>query len=413
MKVKTTGINRKKISWLLEQDFDVKLTALQHHLDISRMLVNDILEDEVNQYAGPWYSHDKPHNGRYSRWGTNPGSIKLGDRRIRVAVPRIYDNESDSNKPLETYNKLREIESIDDRILKAVLLGLSTRDYEQVIGNLLDGFGLSSSSVSNEFIEQSSQKLESFENRDLSDYDFVSLFIDGKYLAKEQIIIVLGVTIKGDKIPIGFVQSNSENSNVIKDLLINLIERGLRYEEGLLCVIDGSKGAYKAIKETFGNYALIHRCHWHKRENVLKYLNENKQDHYRKRINRAYRSDDYDEAQKLIKEIITDLKTDNLSASRSMEEGLEETLTLHRLGLIEDFRRSFATTNCIENLNSQIEKYLRKVKYWKTSTQKHRWVASALLDVENRMRKVNNYTKLSVMRNKIKHELKIETKEVA
>ena len=413
MKVKRTSINRKKISWLLEQDLDVKITALQHHLDISRMLVNDILEDEVKSYTGSWYSHNKPHDGRYSRWGTNPGSIKLGERRIKLEVPRLYDNESDCNKPLESYGKLREMDSLDDRILKAVLLGLSTRDYEQVIGNLLDGFGLSSSSVSSEFIEQSSSKLEDFENRDLSDYDFVSLFIDGKYLAKEQIIIVLGVTIKGDKIPIGFVQSHSENSNVIKDLLNKLIDRGLRYEEGLLCVIDGSKGISKAIKEIFGNYAVIHRCHWHKRENVLKYLSENKQDHYRRRINQAYRTDDYDEARKLIKEIITDLKTDNLSASRSMEEGLEETLTLHRLDLIEDFRRSFATTNCIENLNSQIEKYLRKVKCWKTSSQRYRWVASALLDIEHRMRKVDNYTKLSMMRTKIKHELKIENKEVA
>ena len=413
MKVKRTSINRKKISWLLEQDLDVKITALQHHLDISRMLVNDILEDEVKSYTGSWYDHNKPHDSRYSRWGTNPGSIKLGERRIKLEVPRIYDKESGSNKPLETYNKLREVESINDRILKAVLLGLSTRDYEQVIGNLLDGFGLSSSSVSSEFIEQSTRRLEEFENRDLSDYDFVSLFIDGKYLAKEQIIIVLGVTIQGDKIPIGFVQSHSENSDVIKDLLNNLIDRGLRYEEGLLCVIDGSKGLYKAIKETFNGYAVIQRCLWHKRENVLNYLNENKQDHYRKRINQAYRTDDYDEARKLIKEIITDLRTDNLSASRSMEEGMDETLTLHRLGLIEDFRQSFATTNCIENLNSQIEKYLRKVKNWKTSSQRYRWVSSALIDIEHRMRKVNNCSKLSVMRKKIRDELKIENKEVA
>lgn len=413
MKVKRSSINRNKISWLLEQDLDVKISALQHHLDISRMLVNDILEDEVKSYTGDWYSHDKPHDNRYSRWGSNPGSIKLGERRIKLEVPRIYDHESDCNKPLDSYGKLREMDSLDDRILKAVLLGLSTRDYKRVIGNLLDGFGLSSSSVSKEFIEQSSRKLEAFENRDLSDYDFVSLFIDGKYLAKEQIIIVLGVTIQGDKIPIGFVQSHSENATVIRELFNNLIERGLRYEEGLLCVIDGSKGIYKAIKETFGNYALIHRCHWHKRKNVLEYLNENKQDYYRKRINKAYGTDDYDEARKLIKEIISDLRVDNLSASRSMEEGLEETLTLHRLGLIEDFRRSFATTNCIESLNSQIEKYLRKVKYWKTSSQKYRWVASALLDIENNMRKVNNYSKLLEMRRKIKDELNIETKEVA
>jgi putative transposase len=413
MKVKRTSINRKKISWLLEQDLDVKITALQHHLDISRMLVNDILEDEVIKYAGSWYSHEKPHDGRYSRWGSNPGSIKLGERRIKVEVPRIFDNESDCNKPLASYGKLRELDSLDDRILKAVLLGLSTRDYKQVIGNLLDGFGLSASSVSSEFIEQSSKKLEDFENRDLNDYDFVSLFIDGKYLAREQIIIVIGVTIQGDKIPIGFVQSHSENSSVIKDLLNKLIDRGLQYKEGLLCVIDGSKGLYKAIKETFNGYAVIQRCLWHKRENVIKYLSENKQDHYRKRINQAYRSDDYEEARTLLKKIVSELKTDNLSASRSMEEGMDETLTLHRLDLIEDFRRSFATTNCIENLNSQIEKYLRKVKNWKTSSQRYRWVASALLDIEHRMRKVNNYSKLSMMREKIKLELTIEKKEVA
>jgi len=127
----------------------------------------------------------------------------------------------------------------------------------------------------------------------------------------------------------------------------------------------------------------------------------------------VYSSDDYEEARTLIKQIVADLKTDNLSASRSMEEGMDETLTLHRLGLIEDFRRSFATTNCIENLNSQIEKYLRKVKNWKTSSQRYRWVASALLDIEHRMRKVNNYSKLSVMREKIRLELAIEKKEVA
>ena len=413
MKVIRKLNNRKGISWLLDQDIGVKLEVLRHQLVLSRMLINDLLEDEVKSYTGSWYSHDKPHDGRYSRWGYNPGSVKLGSERIRLDIPRIYDRESKTNQSLDMYHRLKELPGIDERLLKAVLFGLSTRDYEQVIKTMIDSFGLSHSSVSNDFIEQSSGQLEAFESRDLSEYEFIGLFIDGKYLAKEQIIIVLGVTFQGDKIPLGFIQSATENSKSIKELLSNLVNRGLVYDDGLLCVIDGSKGVYKAIKETFGDYALIHRCHWHKRENVLKYLNENKQDHYRKRINKAYRSDDYNEARKLIREIITDLKTDNLSASRSMEEGLEETLTLHRLGLIEDFRKSFATTNCIENLNSQIVKYLRKVKYWKTSTQKHRWVASALLDVENRMRKVNNYTKLSLMRNRIKHELKLETKEVA
>ena len=281
---------------------------------------------------------------------------------------------------------------------------------------MLDSFGLSHSSVSKEFIDQSSEKLKQFENRDIGDHDFVALFIDGKYLAKEQIIIVLGITIKGEKIPIGFVQAATENSQVIKELLSSLIDRGLNYTEGLLCVIDGSKGIYKAIKDTFGSYAVIQRCQWHKRENVISYLKESKQDHYKKRINKAYREEDYVEAKKCLKKIIEDLKTENLTASRSLEEGLEETLTLHRLKLKEHFERSFSTTNCIENLNSQIEKYLRKVKYWQTSTQRYRWVACALLEIEQRMKKVHNYKHLNEMREKLQNEiedLQISVMEVA
>jgi putative transposase len=405
VKVKRYSINRKKISWLLEQDLDVKLQAMQHHMDITRMLINDILEDEVINQTGTRYSHNKPNDGRYSRWGFNPGSVKIGSQKIPVSVPRIYDNKSMRNQSLQTYEKLREISQVNDSVLKAMILGLSTRDYEPVVKNMLDSFGLSHSSVSKEFIEKSAEQLKQFENRDITEHDFIALFIDGKYLAKEQIIIVLGVTIKGDKIPIGFVQAASENSQVIKELLVSLIERGLNYTEGLLCIIDGSKGIRKAIKEVFGSYAVIQRCQWHKRENVIGYLNESKQDHYKRRINKAYNTEDYFEAKKYLKEIINDLKADNLGGSRSLEEGLEETLTLHRLGLTEYFGRSFSTTNCIENLNSQIMKYLRKVKYWKTSTQRYRWVASALLEIEQRMNKVHNYKHLSEMREKLQTEI--------
>ena len=410
MKVKRISINRNKISWLLDQELDVKMQALQHHLDISRMLVNDVLEDEVRQYTGQRYKHDKPNNGQYSRWGYNRGSIKLGHQRVPIDVPRIYDKENNCNKSLESYGKLRELQEIDDRVPKAVLLGLSTRDYEPVIKNMMDSFGTGHSSVSKEFIEQSSQRLEAFENRSLKEYDFIGLFIDGKYLAQEQVLIVLGVTIQGDKIPIGFIQTATENHKSIAQLLSSLIERGLKYEDGLLVVIDGSKGIFKAVKKVFDKYAIIQRCQWHKRENVLSYLPEEKANKYRKRMNKAYRQESYDEAKSELMVILDDLKIDNMGASRSLGEGLEETLTLHRLGLYETFGRSFATTNAIENLNSQIEKYLRKVKYWKTSSQRYRWVASALYEIEHRMRKVNNYKKLNEMRETLKAEINKQQK---
>lgn len=409
-KVKHSSINRKKISWLLEQDLNVKLEAMQHHLEISRMLINDILEDEVIQYAGQKYQRDKPHNGQYSRWGFNPGSVKMGSERLRVSVPRVYDNEKKNNKSLETYEKLRELQSVDERVLKAVILGLSTRNYEPVIKNLMDSFGISHSSVSNDFIEQSSSRLEIFENRNLSEYDFVALFMDGKYLAKEQVLIVLGVTIQGEKVPIGFIQTATENSKSISELLSSLIERGLKYEDGLLCVIDGSKGIHKAVRKVFGASAVIQRCQWHKRENVLSYLPEHKAADYRKQMNKAYNMEDYQEAKQKLLEIIRDLKVDNMSAARSLEEGLEETLTLHRLGLTEDFKRSFSTTNAIENLNSQIGKYLRNVKKWTNSEQRYRWVASALFEIEKRMRRVDNYKKLHKMRDVLRQEVSKQKK---
>lgn len=405
MKIKTTKINRKKLSWMLEQDIDVKLELLKNHLELSRMLINDILDDEVTQLTGKRYSRRRPHDGHYHRWGYNPGSVNMGNEKVRVDIPRVYDNDKGANISLETYKDLKEIKQVDESLLQAVLLGLSTRDYKSVIGHLVDSFGLSHSSVSKRFVDASAEKLKEFNSRDLSSHEFLGLFIDGKSLAKEQIIIVLGVTVQGDKIPLGFIQTHTENSISIKELLSDLVSRGFNYRDGLLCVIDGSKGILKAIKQVFGDYALIQRCKWHKRENVLSYLKESVQDTYKKRINKAYNAESYVEAKKSLKSIVEDLKTENLSAARSLEEGMEETLTLHKLDLVEEFGRSFNTTNCIENMNSLIEKHTDKVKYWQNSEQRHRWIATALLDIENRMRKVNNYKNLYLLKDKVKQEV--------
>ncbi|MEW6609942.1 MAG: transposase, partial [bacterium] len=366
----------------------MKLSLLQHHFELVRFLINEILDEEVESLCGQRYKHTRPYENRYSRWGTNPGSVKSGNQRIKIDVPRVYDKVTGSHISLENYRKLQELKEPTDQLSKAILCGLSMQDYGQVIETLLDSFGLSASTVSRQFVEQSSEKLKEFEKRSLHPYQFVALFIDGKRLAKEQIIIVLGVTESGDKLPIGFIQSHTENADSIKELLNELIERGLNYQTGLLCVIDGSKGIRKAVEMVFGDYVLIQRCQWHKRENVVSYLNEQDQKTYRKRLNKAYNCESYAEAKQQLLTIQRDLAKKNLSASRSLEEGLEETLTLHRLELHELFSRSFSTTNCIENLNSQLNKYIGKVKNWKTSTQRYRWIASALLEIEGRMRKV-------------------------
>jgi transposase-like protein len=247
--------------------------------------------------------------------------------------------------------------------------------------------------------------VKEFYERDLSVNTFIALFIDGKYLAKEQMVIVLGVTDQGDKIPLSFIQTNTENSRSVKQLLTDLTSRGFKYEDGLLCVVDGAKGLRKAIEEVFGKNAIVQRCQWHKRENVLSYLKESDKEVYKKKLNKAYATEDYMEARIQLEDIIEELRHINVYASNSLKEGLEESLTIHRLGLKADFGKSFSTTNIIENLNSQLVKYIKRVKYWKTSDQRQRWVASALLEIEHKMRRVDNFRMLHEMKNAIKKEI--------
>jgi len=410
-KSKNKELNRRNLSWLQEQSVDLRISLLQNHLSISQIMINELLEEEVIQKSGARYSREKPNDGRYSRWGFNPGSVRIGDQKLKVDVPRIFDNEENRNSVLDRYEDLKQLPEPSEQLINGVLLGLSMRDYAKVIDHLGEGFGMSKSSISRSFIDRTEEKLKEFESRSLEPLQIIALFIDGKYLSREQIIICMGVTLQGEKIPLGFVQSTTENSVPIKDMLSNLKERGLVWEEGLLCVIDGSKGIRKALEESFGNKAVIHRCQWHKQENILKYIPEKDQQAIKRKYQQSINKESYKEARESLKDLKRDLEKINLSAARSLEEGLEDILTLHRLGLNMDFSRSFATTNCIENLNSQIGKYLNKVKSWKNSKERYRWIAAALLEIEIKMRKVNNFRKLDVMQKTIKEEIQKRTSQ--
>jgi len=401
MKLPKDKSKHKDLDWFSQQNFETQMEILNYYTETIRLLANEIMENEVREYAGERYSHDKPHDGRYDRWGTNPGSIQTDKGKIPIYVPRIYDKEKKENKSLESYQKMHNKNHMGNSILPAILGGLSMGRYEEVVQQFAEGFGLSQSSVSDKFIEESADKLEHFEQRRLEKYNFVSIFIDGKNLAGEQIIIVLGVTQEGRKIPLSFIQSYSENSKAIGQMLEKLKERGFDYSSGLLCVIDGAKGIRKAIKDKFGDKALIQRCRYHKRDNILSYLNESDQDYYKKKIDIAYSQEKYSEAKSKLLEIKSELKEKNISAANSLEEGLEETLTLHRLELNLIFDRTFSTTNPIENINRLIKDYTRNVSYWKNSQMRYRWIASALLECERNMRRVNNYRKLDQLQKKV------------
>lgn len=407
--IKSTKINREKVDWLLSQPIKTKVEMLSQHLEVCRLVVNSILEEEVVDRCGARYSHDKPYEGRYSRYGFNPGSIKLGAERLPIEVPRVRETESRKELALESYQAMKELPSQDEQLVRAVLSGLSTRDYKSVLAHLEDSFGLSSSSVSRRFIERTTQELEEFEKRRL-EQDFIAMFLDGKTLSKEQMIIALGVTLTGEKVPLGVVQASSENAQSVGSLLRNLVNRGLKADQGLLFIVDGSKGFYKAIKEIFGSQAVVQRCQWHKRENIVSYLPDGLQERFRKKLQAAYSLEEYDQAHQRLMEIHQELQPINRAAANSLLEGLEETLTLSRLGLHFYFHKSFATTNCIENVNSQLAKYLRKVKHWGSSDQRYRWVVSGLLEVEQKLRKVFNFKMLDKMKQAIQNEIQSKSK---
>jgi putative transposase len=398
---KIREVNRETLEGFMKSGIDTKVSMFNQHLDLVKMMVNTMLDEEVNDLAGEKYCRNKPHEGQYSRWGYNPGSVKVGVQKVPIQVPRIFDNKDSKNRSLETYEQLHELSRPSEELIASILHGLSLRDYPQVIQKLNDSFGLSAATLSQQFVKASTAALKVFNERDLSEINFVALFIDGKYLAKQQMVIVLGVTEKGDKIPIGLTQTTTENSLAIKQLLSELIGRGLDFQEGLLAVIDGSKGLNKAVKETFGNKAIIQRCTWHKRENVVSYLKVDTQKYYRQKMQYAYSQPEYRLAKAELLNIADDLKKESVSAYNSLMEGFEETLTLQKLEL-HDFSRSFSTANCIENLNSQIQKYTRKVKHWQTPDQRLRWVAMAILTAELKMKKVGNFKNL----NKMKHQIK-------
>ncbi len=401
----------KTLHELLEQPLDVKLHLLQHHMDLSRLLINELLDEAVEELAGDRYSHDKPHNGRYHRWGTNPGSVRVGEEKLRLQIPRVYDTAAHQSVPLDIYSQLKDLPAVNDRVLTAVLLGVSTGDYQRVAQELVESFGLSRSSISRRFIEASAERLQAFRERDLSAHEFVGLIVDGKTIAKQQMIVALGVTIDGEKILVDFVQATTENAASIQELFRRLLDRGFDPTGGVLVVIDGAKGLRKAVDQVFGDYCVVQRCQYHKRENIVSYLPETDQAIYRARLNRAYRLPDYDDAHAALQAIQTDLEQINQSAARSLAEGLDDTLTLQRLQMVPKFHQTFATTNTIENVNMLIGKYVGNVKYWQSSDQRHRWLASALLEVEQRMRRINHYRDLGDLQAALRKELNIEKKE--
>jgi putative transposase len=388
-------------------ELDAKVELIRSLIPLGLMHVQMVLDEEVDALAGPRYAHADGTTG--IRHGSNPGTVVLDGQKVPIRVPRVRSEQAEI--PLRSYQGLHGTGEADDALLRRVLYGISCRNYEAAARAIPGAIGLSSSSVSRAFIEASAAKLREFQERDLKSERYVALFLDGKSFADATLVIALGVTVDGTKRFLGFVETDTENEKVLTPFLRSLIERGLDLSQGLLVVIDGGKGLRSAVRQVFQKKALVQRCMWHKRENVVSYLPKSEQVTWRRRLQRAYDRPTYTEAKAALTTLHRELEGRNQSAAASLAEGLEETLTLHRLGVYELLGVSFKTTNCIESANALVEERCAKVDSWKTSHQRHRWLATALLDIEPRLRRVKGHRHLSKLTTALRRALNIKEQQ--
>jgi transposase-like protein len=387
------------------------LAVIQALIPLGLKAVEEALVAEVHALAGPRHARD---DGRPDvvRWGAQRGSIYLADQKLPINVPRVRDRGAQCEVPLATYAALQAPRAQDTGLFRRVLGGLSCRDYEAAAEAVPEAFGLARSSVSRRFIRRSANELTHLQERRLDNAEWLVLVLDGKTFAGDQLVIALGVTARGEKRILGLVQTASENKRVISCFLRQLGERGFPLDQQILVVLDGAKGLRAAVREVFGDVP-VQRCQWHKRENVVSYLSKQNQPVWRRKLQEAYAHPTYTDAKRALERLYRELRLVNESAAASLAEGLEETLTLHRLNVFPELGMSFKTTNLLESVMSRVEARTWRVTRWRTSDQKQRWCASALLAMEQQFRRIKNYRYLHLLKQALQPNLTVTNNSAA
>jgi transposase-like protein len=377
-------------------DGTVSLAMIQALIPVALRALHEKLEADVVALAGPRYARADAAPA-VVRWGKQAGSVFLADQKLPIHVPRVRDRAADREVPLATYQQCQTPRAMDVGLYRRVLGGLSCREYEAAAEAVPEAFGLGKSGVSRRFVRASARALRQLVERRHDDVEWLVLVLDGKTFAHDQLVIALGVTTTGDKRILGLVQTATENKRACAAFLRELVERGFGRTDRLLVVLDGSKGLRAAVADVFGDRAEVQRCQWHKRENVVSYLAKGEQPAWRRKLQAAYAHPTYADAKRALLRLHRELALRNESAAASLLEGLEETLTLHRLNVFPELGTSFKTTNLIESVMARVEQKTARVDRWQTSDQKLRWCASALLAVEAQFRRVKHCEQLPLL----------------
>ena len=398
-----------KIIDSFSEDLDIKMKVIQELIPLGLKEICKELQQEVIQLAGK--GHARGYDN--TRWGRQPGSVYLMDQKFPIMVPRVRSKVAKREVQLQSYQKVQSPLGDDGKTALKLLHGISMHKYHESSSLAAEAIGLSASNLSKRFKHKSSDALRQLQERSLAESEIIAMFIDGKRYADDGLMVAMGVSMTGDKMVLGIEHIHSENGLAIEQWIQRLIERGLKFDQGILVIIDGSKGIAKAVKNCFGKYAIVQRCQWHKRENVVSYLNEEQKALCRSRMKTAYGKTTHKEAKAALEKLYKELVVVNEGAANSLLEGLEETLTLHRLGLSSEIARSLNTTNCIESFMSLLGPYTDKVDRWQNSNQILRWTATGAMDIEPRLYKIKGHHYLKVLRLKVQQMIKAKELEAA
>ena len=357
-------------------------------IEAGKHVLGAMMEHDRTALCGLPWKPDEQRPGR--RAGSTESPATLGGRRIAIRRPRVRSIDGEE-LGLPSFEAATDRDPLDRHTLDAVAAGVSTRRYAGSLDRLPPTEterSTSKSAVSRRFVALTEEKLGEWLSQPLDELDLKIVMLDGIYFRDHCILVALGVDSDGRKHPLGIREGNTENAAVAKALLADLVERGLPTDRALVFVIDGSKGLRKAIDQTFRAMALIQRCPVHKRKNVLGHLPKTARPSVKRALDEAWNTDDPKRAQRLLENLARSLEQSHPGAAASLREGLEDTLTLMRLGVRGTLLQSLRSTNAIESLNDKIASYTRRVKRWRGGKMILRWVGAAVLDARKGFRGV-------------------------
>jgi putative transposase len=359
-------------------------------------VLTELMEEEVEDVVGPkgkW----NPERAAV-RHGHEDGEVTLGGRRVEVKRPRVRTADGEAEVPLQTYEHFADRDPLGRVVLERMLAGVSTRRYrrtQEPVGEEVEirARSTSKSSVSRTFVERTREALGELMGRQLADLRLAVMMLDGLELKGRMMIVALGITTEGVKIPLGLWEGSTENATVATALLSDLVERGLDPEQGMLFVLDGSKALRKAVRSVFGEVP-VQRCIRHKERNVMRHLPERDRPAIKARLRRAWAETDYHRALEQLQRLSDELEHTHPGAAGSLREGMEETLTVIRLGIKGKLKRTLESTNPAESMIDTVRTTQRNVKNWSSGEMGLRWTSAGMLEAEKQFRKVIGYLDL-------------------